>query len=358
MPGPHDPTRTSGAGLVLRDTGEETGKPTSLQEERAVKGLRTPTRFWLMLAALLLGLATLALGLIFFSNWPGILAAETIGGGLALLATCFLLLTGAWRGTAAEPISPAAAPEASSGPPAAEPDPAAALASPDAAPLPPPPPAPTVATLEPPAAPAAPPTLEPAPEAAAPDAAQAESSAATAPDAADAAPPGASEPAPAAEPPAPKPASAKTGQPPQNGHAAAPRRRSQAGDAATVPRPPLTNLPQSYPRPTGGYALDEEAEDLSQLLGDVAEQTVIAIATRGQRGVERRERMAGKIDSFSREMAVDPNLAPVVAYLESISALLRAGKPIPASKALVDPFDGLYNYVLTLIRRKTGRTHD
>ena len=117
-------------------------------------------------------------------------------------------------------------------------------------------------------------------------------------------------------------------------------------------------LPHDYPRPSGGYWIDAEAEDLSQLLGDVAEQTVMAVATRGQRGVERRERMASKIDAFVQEMSVDPSFAPVVAFLESISALLRAGKPIPASKELVDPFDGLYDAVLTFIRRKTGRTHD
>jgi hypothetical protein len=117
-------------------------------------------------------------------------------------------------------------------------------------------------------------------------------------------------------------------------------------------------LPHGYPRPSGGYSIDAEAEDLSQLLGDVAEQTVMAVATRGQRGVERRERMASKIDAFGQEMSVDPSFAPVVAFLESISALLRAGKPIPASKELVDPFNGLYDAVLTFIRRKTGRTHD
>jgi len=117
-------------------------------------------------------------------------------------------------------------------------------------------------------------------------------------------------------------------------------------------------LPHDYPRPSGGYWIDAEAEDLSQLLGDVAEQTVMAVATRGQRGVERRERMASKIDAFGQEMSVDPSFAPVVAFLESISALLRAGKPIPASKELVDPFNGLYDAVLTFIRRKTGRTHD
>jgi hypothetical protein len=35
-----------------------------------------------------------------------------------------------------------------------------------------------------------------------------------------------------------------------------------------------------------------------------------------------------------------------------MAALLRAGKLIPPAKPLVDPFDGLYQYVLTLVRRR------
>jgi hypothetical protein len=161
--------------------------------------------------------------------------------------------------------------------------------------------------------------------------------------------------------PARKATRPKTSKPPQNGHSAtveASASPSSASNEAPVLKPALTNLSQSYPRPVGGYSIDAEAEDLSQLLGDVAEQTVIVLATRGQRGVERRERMASKIDSFSQEMSADPHYEPVVAYLRSISALLRAGKPIPATHMLVDPFDGLYGYVLTLILRKTGKIHD
>lgn len=351
MPGPHDPNPTSSTGVVLRDAGEEMGNPTSAKEEGTVKGLRSVTRFWLVMAALLLGLATLAIGFIFFFFWPGVLAGESIGAGIALLALSGLLLIGARRATdnsAATLDRPA------------EPDPANPIAPPDVAPT-----AHTdtasAATLESPPAPAAVPAAEPVPESAAPSVEQAEVSAAAAP-----APeaPAAPEPAPApeAEPAPPRPAAPRTnGLAAQDGNAARASRtrpRPAAREDTALPRPPLSLLPHGYPRPSGGYSIDAEAEDLSQLLGDVAEQTVMAVATRGQRGVERRARMATKIDAFGQEMSVDPNFAPVVAFLEAISALLRAGKPIPASQALVDPFDGLYDAVLTVIRRKTGRTHD
>jgi type IV secretory pathway VirB10-like protein len=324
MPSPHDPDHPSSAGLAVDDAGEATGNATSAQEEDSVKASRRPTRFWLGLAALVLGLATLAIVFFFFSHWAPVVAAETIGAGVALLAICGLLLSGGWR---AAPVSPTAPVDAAT---------ATAERPTEASPA---------ATLETPAAPAIAATPEQTPEAAAPDKEPPEDSSAAAPEAA----------------PARKSTRPQSSKPPQNGHAPAAEASlpaAPASDEAPVSKPPLTNLSQSYPRPVGGYALDTEAEDLSQLLGDVAEQTVIAIATKGQRGVERRERMASKIDGFSQEMSLDLNYAPVVAYLESISALLRAGKPIPASQPLVDPFDGLYGYVLTLIRRKTGKTHD
>ncbi|HEY7354830.1 MAG TPA: hypothetical protein VH590_00145 [Ktedonobacterales bacterium] len=336
MPGPHDPNHTGNTGVALSDAGEETGNPISSKEGGTVKGSRARTRFWLGMAALLLGLATLAIAFIFFSTWPGVLAAETFGAGLALLAICALLLPTTRRAASASPDNADATDAALERP--AEPSSDAAPAPADIA----------SAALEPPAASVAAPVAEPA---AAPGVDQPEASAAP-----DAAPESVAEAAPASQPARPK-----TGAPPQNGHATAastPRARAKTDADIPVPRPPLTNLPLSYPRPSGGYSIDTEAEDISQLLGDVAEQTVIAVATRGQRGVERRERMASKIDAFSGEMAGDPNYAPIVAFLESISALLRAGQPIPASHALVDPFDGLYGYVITLIRRKTGRTHD
>src|SRR6185437_2606312 len=135
---------------------------------------------------------------------------------------------------------------------------------------------PATAIVEPPATPAALPPPEPA---AAPADPAEEPPAAT-----DAATPAASEAAPepaAAPPPARKPTRPKTGQPMHNGHSGeleAVRPTRPASDDAPVSKPSLTTLPQSYPRPSGGYALNAEAEDLSQLLGDVAEQTVIAIA--------------------------------------------------------------------------------
>lgn len=334
MPGPHDPNHSGSTGLALGEAGEETGTTTSAKEEDTVKASRRLTRFWLGLAAFVLGLATLAIVFFFFPTWPNALVAEAIGAGAALLALCVILLTGGWRAAPVRPDAPADLTAAPEGP--AEAAPAAVSMPTDE----------TVATPEPPAAPAIAPTPEPAPEAAIPHAEPPAASSGAAPEA---------EAAPATEPARPK-----TGLPPQNGHAAIRRSAPTAptDDVIAISRPSLTDLPVSYPRPIGGYSLDVEAEDLSQLLGDVAEQTVIVLVTKGKRGIERRERMASKIDAFSQEMAVDPNYAPVVAYLESISALLRAGKPIPATRALVDPFDGLYGYVLALIRRKTGMTHD
>lgn len=358
MPGPHDPNPTSSAGVVLRDAGEEMGNPTSAKEEGTVKGMRSVARFWLVMAALLLGLATLAIGFIFFFFWPGVLAGESIGAGVALLALSGLLLIGARRATSST-ISAADSSDATLDRPA-EPSPANPIAPPDVAPTAHSDIA-SAAALEPPPAPAAAPAAEPMPESAAPAAEQREVSAAAAPaPEAPAAPESA--PAPEAEPAPSRPAAPRTnGLAAQDGNAArASRTRPGPKNKSDVslPGPPLSLLPRGYPRPSGGYSIDAEAEDLSQLLGDVAEQTVMALATRGQRGVERRERMASKIDAFGQEMSVDPNFAPVVAFLESISALLRAGKPIRASQALVDPFDGLYDAVLALIQRKTGKTHD
>ncbi len=355
MPSPHDPTHQSSTGLAIGDEGAETGNRISTKDEGTMKAARRPPRFWLGLAALLLGLATLAIVFFFFSTWSGVLAAEGVGAGLALLATCFLLVTGVWRDPASQRAS--SLPDGALDLPG-ETAPAATL-EPTAVSAPEPTPStPAAAIVEPPAAPAETPAPEPAVASAAPPLEQ--------PEAAEAAPPATLEAAPAPEAaptPARKPTRPRPAQPTHNGHsgeleAVRPKGSRSTGDDPPVAKPSLTTLPQSYPRPSGGFALDIEAEDLSQLLGDVSEQTVIAIATRGQRGVERRERMAGKIDSFSQEMSVDPDYAPVVAFLESISALLRAGKPIQPSRALVDPFDGLYGYVLTLIRRKTGQTHD
>ncbi len=347
MPSPHDPNRPSSAGLAVGDAGTETGQLLSTQETGTLKGTRRSTRFWLGLAALVVGLATLAIVFFFFSGWADALEVESGGAGLVLLAALFLLVTGAWRVPSSQPISAAPDAEAER---AEVSSPAATLESPESATTDLTPAAPADAPPEPATLVSAP-APEPAAAPATPQAAPPEASAADAPEAATTE---------TAAAPTRKAARPKTGQPTQNGHSgpmAVVRPTEQVSDDA-VSRPTLSGLAQNYPRPSGGYTLDAQAEDLSQLLGDVAEQTVIAIATRGQRGVERRERMASKIDAFSQEMAVDADYAPVVAFLRAISALLRAGQPIPATQTLVDPFDGLYGYVLTLIRRKTGRTHD
>ena len=127
----------------------------------------------------------------------------------------------------------------------------------------------------------------------------------------------------------------------------------------TEPRlPALVNLPAGLPPFVDRNLIDADANDLGELLGDIAEQTVLAMLTRGQRGTQRRERMAAKIERFRKEMALDPDYAAVSNFLESITGLLRAGAIVPASRPLVDPFDGLYDYVLTLIRRKSGTQHD
>jgi hypothetical protein len=364
MPGPHNPDHARSGGLALRDEAEETGNPTSAKEDRTVNGSQTRTRFWLLIVILLLGLATLAIALIFFSTWPGALTAEGIGAGLALLAVCGLVLAGARRPARAGKSEEIQASTAILDQPA-EPPASSAPASPSAAPEIPGQTASAASPAEP--APTDPAVLERSSEAAASGTTQLEASALSAPSIeTPAALPAAPEPAPApaAEPmPSPKKVQPQTGQRPQNGHtpttqAPRPRSKPKARNDAPLPFPSLASLPERLPLPLRSQELDTEAEDLSQLLGDVAEQTVLAVATRGQRGIERRARMASKIEVFLQEMAVDPNYAPVAAFLEAIVALLRAGKPIPTSTMLVDPFDGLYNYVLTLIRRKTGKTHD
>lgn len=365
MAGPHDPDHAPGAGLALRAEAEATAHITATKEQRMVKESRTQTRFWLVMATLIPGLAALAIGFIFFSALPGTLAAETIGAGLALLVVCILLLTGVWGPARnAEPGGASASVVTSDRP--AEPS-AAAPASPDIAPEALPQAAPTAIEPEPSAEDAAPPDAERAPEPAASGADEREASVglAASGDAptASAAPP-ALEPAPAAEPAPTRDAPKRpTGQRGQNGHATpattAPRTRARRAstDGAVPPLPALTNLPQRFPLPIGSKQLDTEAEDLSNLLGAVAEQTVTAVVTRGQPGLEHRARLAGKIDAFRQEMAVDPDYAPVAAFLESLVALLRAARPIPAAAALVDPFDGLYESVLTLIRSKTRKSN-
>ncbi len=361
MPGPHDPNHTSGAGLALRDEGEETAHPTPTKEKRPVKGSHTKTRFWLGIAVFLLGLAALVTGFIFYPGWSGALTAEYSGAGVALVALLTLLFTRAWRGASKREITKE---ELQAAPPdlLAEPAAPTALIAPALPAEASSQPTPATTTVEPPNESVDAPSPERAPEVS-----QMEARVAAPPPDAPASEPAAPEPTPAsttAPPPAPKPTSPDVGKAAQNGHnghappTALPRTRARPtpGVDPSVPPPPLTGLSQRFPAPIKGYATD--AEEISELLGNIAEQTVMAVATRGKRGLERRERMAARIEAFRQEMAVDPNYQEVAAFLEAIVALLRAGKIIPASTRLEDPFDEFYEYVLTLIRRKTGQTQD
>ena len=171
MPSPHDSDHPSSAGLALSDSGaEETGHPLSTKEEDIVNGMHAPTRFWLVIAALALGLATLAIGMIFFLVWASVLSVEVMGSGLALLAVGSLLL-GPWRVAAERPPSPTVTADATS----AQPDesaPAAALATADVAP----------AASEAPAAPEVAPSPESTTEPVAPDEPQPEASASSTPE--------------------------------------------------------------------------------------------------------------------------------------------------------------------------------
>ncbi|GEM_PF-2183643 len=353
MAGPHDPNHARSSGLTLHAEAAETAHSTPAKDERIVKASRAGSRFWLAMAALVPGLAALAIGFIFFSTLQGTLAAETIGAGLALLVVSGLLLSGVWgqakSAQSAGTETPIAAPERPVEIPSL-PAPASPDTTPEALPQ--------IAAIT-----AAP---EQTTEAAAlPDKA---SPSAPASDTGEASPDAAKEPgvaaapeaAPAAEPaPAPAPPKRPARQKTQNGHAApawrAPRtrtRRTPKDDAAPA-LPPITRLSQRFPLPAGSKQIDTQAEDLGSLLGMVAEQTVTAVITGGQPGEEHRARLAEKIDAFRRDMAVDPDYAPVVAFLESLVALLRAARPIPPVKTLVDPFDGMYEGVVSLIRSKT-----
>jgi hypothetical protein len=119
-----------------------------------------------------------------------------------------------------------------------------------------------------------------------------------------------------------------------------------------VSRPSLVNLPQRFHLSETHAVIDEEADDLGDLLGRVAEQGALAMITKGLRGVQRRARLAEKLEGFQRDLARSPDYAPIADFLKAMAALLRAGTLIPPITPLEDPFDGLYDYVLTLIRRR------
>src|SRR5690348_15013049 len=103
MPSPHDPDYSRGASVLLPEEKEETERP--MPGGKALKANDSPAsaRFWLGLMAFLFGLAVLATGLIFFSAWPGALAVEVIGSGLALLGICALVISGAWLPARSQP---------------------------------------------------------------------------------------------------------------------------------------------------------------------------------------------------------------------------------------------------------------
>jgi hypothetical protein len=337
MPSPHDPDHSRGASVLLPEEMEEAEH--HVPGSKALKANDPPSsaRFWLGLMAFVFGLAVLTTGLISFSAWPGTLAAEVIGAGLALLGICVLIISGAWLS-----VHPRSRKARISD---ASPDLPIVPASPATPPRPeihPSPPADTEPTTTPAVS-----TVEETSQAevnAAPDT-NAETTAA-APEVT---------PTPGKRTTRPRKPAAQNGQQPARPNS----RPASALGSVTEPRlPALTNLPAGLPPFVDRNLIDADANDLGDLLGDIAEQTVLAMLTRGQRGTQRRERMAAKIEVFRKEMALDPDYTAIINFLESITGLLRAGTIMPASRPLVEPFDGLYDYVLTLIRRKSGAQHD
>ncbi len=348
MSSPRGPDHSRSASLVLPEEAAETGHSTPTRKAIMVNESRTQVRFWLGLAAFLAGLALLAIGLIFFPTRPGTLAAEIVGSGVALLTVCVLLVSGVWRPVSAQQVEEVVTPEAT---------PERAVVS--ASTVAPSQPAPSPPIFEPDVASQVTPPAEQAPEPS-----QASVSQETASAVAGAASITTSESAPEQAPAAPADKGAarkrsKAAKKEQDGHPGARRRAPTKASSQTEPRlPALTNLPQSFPPFADRTLIDVEAEDLGELLGDIAEQSAMAMLTRGQRGAQRRERLAARIEAFRQEMARDPEYAPVAAFLEAVVGLLRAGTPIPAPTSLVEPFDGLYEYTLKLIRRKSRMTHD
>jgi len=343
----HDPDHAGSASLLLPAEAEETGHSAPTKKELKVKESQSSARFWLGLIVLLLGLATLATGFIFFSTLPGTLAAEVIGAGVALLIVAGFLVSGTWRPRAQQQPSEAPIAEASPDLPA-PPAPATAPIHPETTPPTPALIAELPATASEPISEAPAPILEPS-ASEAPPASASQLEATTEP-----------EPAPTEEPAAPLPAQsldkpttrqrAPAARTSQNGDAL-PRAKAPSSD--TEPRlPALTGLPHDLPPHADRTLIDAQANDLGELLGNVAEQSVLVMLDKGQRGVQRRKRLADKIEAFRNDMARDPDYMQVTHFLEAMIGLLRVGRPIPASRPLVDPFDDLYDYVLKLIRRK------
>ncbi len=336
----HDPNHSHGAGLVLSEGAEETAEATAAGKAPGVRRPRSRAGFWVWIVMFLLGVAALGTGLIYYSVQPGLLSLEGMGAGLGLLMLCLLVVAGRRRliepPTEEVPIRPKEELEPS------------AVAVPPAPLMPS-----TVSASVLPETPPAVPPASSAPEAALsvpvePADAPASAAQAEAP------------PAPAA--PKPKPARKLAKSPQQksgqNGHTMAedlpalPAGQAETSTPEEIAMPSLAQLPERYHLSTTHAVIDEEADDLGDLLGRVAEQSALAMATKGPRGAQRRANLAEKIEQFQQEMARDPEYTPVANFFASMAALLRAGTLIPPVKRLEDPFDGLYQYVLTLVRRR------
>ncbi|HEY7122506.1 MAG TPA: hypothetical protein VH540_01025 [Ktedonobacterales bacterium] len=323
----HDPNHSSGAGLVLSESAEETAEATLAGKVPSAQASRSRTGFWAGMVMALLGAVALGAGLIYFFARPGLLSLEGMGSGLGVLLLCGLLVVGARRLIEAPaeqapprittPLEPFDAPAPS------EPLTSSVVPPPEAAPGAPADAAPAAPTSD---------TL-PEPELEAAPAAPGKKSAR-------------------------KPGKSASGTSAQNGHTSAENVPTlTAGQAETsapgeATMPSLANLPERYHLSATHAVIDEDVDNLGDLLGRVAEQGAMLMTAKGRQGAQRRATLAGKIEQFQHDLAHDPDYAPVADFFASMAALLRAGKLIPPAKPLVDPFDGLYQYVLTLVRRR------
>jgi hypothetical protein len=341
----HDPNHSPGAGLVLSEGAEETAEATVAGKVPSTQASRSRTGFWAGIVMVLFGVATLGAGLIFFSVQPGLLSLEGMGSGLGLLVLCLLLVVGARRLIEAPPEEEPAWTEA-----ALEPSAVSAPSEPPMLPIVPPP-------VLPESTPAVP------PDASAPEAAPGVPVERAAPTPASGMPPEAAEEAPPApavpkQEPAHQPARNMREAITRNGHARGeslpprPVEHVEASAPEAVPRPSLANLPERFHLSATHAVIDEEVDDLGDLLGRVAEQGALLMTAKGRRGAARRANLANKIEQFQQEMARDPDYAPIADFFACMAALLRAGTLVPPVKPLEDPFDGLYQYVLTLVRRR------
>lgn len=340
----HDPNHSHSAGLVLSEGAEETAEATGAGKAPGARAARSSVGFWAWMVMFLLGVAALGTGLIFYSVQPGVLSLEGMGAGVGVLVLCLLLVVGARRLVEAPageaPKQTEATPEPADT--SVSPEPPLLSAVPSAAP-PESPPAvsPTLPTSEAALSVPVEPVSAPA------SATQAEAAAEASPA------PAAPKPKPARKPTkSPEEESAQNGQMAEEELPALADGQADTSAPEEIAMPSLAQLPERYHLSTTHAVIDEEADDLGDLLGRVAEQSALAMATKGARGAQRRANLAEKIEQFQQEMARDPEYTPVANFFESMAALLRAGTLIPPVKRLEDPFDGLYQYVLTLVRRR------